>query len=60
MSLQRALVGDGVHSRRQSADRVEGGSAIHLGGPKYSEFEVETGDPIPGYTVEEGPSTIAS
>jgi hypothetical protein len=29
------------------ADRVEGGTAIHLGGPKYSEFEVERGDPIP-------------
>jgi hypothetical protein len=29
------------------AERVEGGSAIHLGGPKYSEFEVERGDPIP-------------
>lgn len=27
--------------------RVEGGTAIHLGGPKYSEFEVERGDPIP-------------
>jgi hypothetical protein len=29
------------------AERVQGGSAIHLGGPKYSEFEVERGDPIP-------------
>ncbi len=29
------------------ADRVEGGRAILLGGPKYSEFEVEPGDPIP-------------
>ena len=29
------------------ANRVEGGSAIHLGGPKYAEFEVERGDPIP-------------
>jgi hypothetical protein len=28
------------------AHRVEGGSAIHVGGPKYSEFEVDRGDPI--------------
>ena len=41
------LVGDG---RRWfvPADRVEGGRAILLGGPKYAEFEVEAGDPIPG------------
>jgi PD-(D/E)XK endonuclease len=40
------LVGDG----RQwfiPAGRVEGGTSILLGGPKYHEFEVETGDPIP-------------
>jgi PD-(D/E)XK endonuclease len=40
------LVGDG----RQwfiPAPRVKGGTAIHLGGPKYAEFEVEPGDPIP-------------
>jgi PD-(D/E)XK endonuclease len=42
------------------ADRVEGGRGMLLGGPKYSEFEVEAGDPIPGYTVKKGPSTIAS
>ena len=42
------------------AERVEGGSAIHLGGPKYSEFEVEQGDPIPGHMGGETPSTIAS
>jgi hypothetical protein len=41
------------------ADRVEGGRGI-LGGPKYAEFEVETGDPIPGCTVEETLSRIAS
>jgi PD-(D/E)XK endonuclease len=29
------------------SDRVEGGSGLRLGGPKYSEFEVERGDPIP-------------
>jgi hypothetical protein len=40
------LVGDG----RQwfiPASRVGGGRAIWLGGPKYTEFEVERGDPIP-------------
>jgi hypothetical protein len=53
------LVGDG---RRWfvPAERVEGGTALRLGGPKYAEFEVERGDPIPGCTVEETPSTIAS
>jgi hypothetical protein len=29
------------------AHRVEGGRGMLLGGPKYSEFEVEPGDPIP-------------
>jgi hypothetical protein len=33
------------------ASRVEGGTAIHLGGPKYREFEVESGDPIPAVRV---------
>lgn len=42
------------------ADRVEGGSGIHLGGPKYSEFEVDRGDPIPQDRVSSTPSTIAS
>ncbi len=40
------LVGDG----RQwfiPASRVDGGNAICLGGPKYREFEVDKGDPIP-------------
>jgi hypothetical protein len=41
------------------ADRVEGGSAIHLGGRKYAEFEVDRGDPIPGCAIAETPSTIA-
>jgi Holliday junction resolvase-like predicted endonuclease len=26
---------------------VEGGTALHLGGPKYAEFEVEPGRPLP-------------
>lgn len=42
------------------AERVDGVSGLRLGGPKYAEFEVERGDPIPGCTVEETPSTIAS
>jgi hypothetical protein len=39
---------------------VDGGTTIHLGGPKYADFEVEPGDPIPAAMVEETPSTIAS
>ena len=53
-----ALVADG----RQwfiPAERVEGVTAILLGGPKYGEFEVGRGDPIPG-GAEATPSTIAS
>jgi hypothetical protein len=42
------------------AHRVEGGRGMLLGGPKYSEFEVDPGDPIPGHMGEETPSTIAS
>jgi PD-(D/E)XK endonuclease len=53
------VVGDG---RRWfiPADRVGGRSAIHLGGRKYAEFEVDRGDPIPGCTAQGDPSTIAS
>ena len=53
------LVGDG---RRWfiPSDSVDGVSGLRLGGPKYAEFEVDRGDPIPGCVVEEGPSTIAS
>ena len=40
--------------------RVGGGTALRLGGPKYAEFEVEPGHPIPGCTVEVPASTIAS
>jgi PD-(D/E)XK nuclease superfamily protein len=53
------VVGDG----RQwfiPADRIEGVRGLLLGGPKYAEFEVEPGDPIPGAVLEETPSTIAS
>jgi hypothetical protein len=40
------LVGDG---RRWfiPADKVAGGAGVLLGGPKYAEFEVEPGRPIP-------------
>jgi hypothetical protein len=52
------VVGDG----RQwfiPADRIEGVRGLCLGGTKYARFEVERGDPIPGITVDETPSTIA-
>jgi hypothetical protein len=42
------------------AERVEGLTSLHLGGPKYREFEVAGGDPIPGCTQEETLSTIGS
>ena len=53
------LVGDG---RRWfiPAARVDGTAGLRVGGPKYAEFEVEQGDPIPCCIVEETPSTIAS
>ena len=53
------LVGDG---RRWfiPAGRVDGGTHVRLGGPKYAEFEVEPGDPIPGCDVDEAASTIAT
>jgi len=52
------LVGDG---RRWfiPSDRVGGGTGLRLGGPKYADFEVESGDPIPGCTVDVAASTIA-
>jgi PD-(D/E)XK endonuclease len=40
------------------ARRIEGATAIHLGGPKYSEFEVERGDPIPATSSAGVASTI--
>jgi PD-(D/E)XK endonuclease len=42
------------------SDRVEGGSSLRLGGPKYAEFEVDRGDPIPGALVEIAPLQSAS
>ena len=53
------LVGDG----RQwfiPADRIEGATAIHLGGPKYGEFEVESGDPIPDRAIAGPPLQSSS
>jgi hypothetical protein len=53
-----ALVGDG----RQwfiPADHIHSVRGLALGGPKYSEFEVEAGDPIPGHTADFPGSTIA-
>jgi PD-(D/E)XK endonuclease len=40
------------------ASRIEGATAIHLGGPKYSEFEVEQADPIPATSGGADASTI--
>jgi hypothetical protein len=53
------LVGDG---RRWfiPAEHVGGGSHLRLGGPKYADFEVARGDPIPGCAPEKTVSTIAS
>jgi hypothetical protein len=53
------LAGDG---RRWfiPSDRIEGVTGLRLGGPKYAQFEVERGDPIPGSTADEAASTIAS
>jgi hypothetical protein len=42
------------------APRIEGATAIHVGGPKYSEFEVARGDPIPDNLGPPDASTIAS
>jgi hypothetical protein len=52
------LVGDG----RQwfiPAEAIEAKTAITLAGPKYSEFEVGPGLPIPDLTARNGASTIA-
>ena len=53
------LAGDG---RRWfiPSERVEGGSGLRLGGPKYLEFEVERGDPIPTAQVTGTPLQSAS
>ena len=37
---------------------VDGGSSIQLGGPKYAQFEVEPGRPLPPRTADERASTI--
>jgi hypothetical protein len=52
-----AVVGDG---RRWSipSRAVEGRTGILLGGPKYAEFEVEQGRPLPSPAVDETASTI--
>jgi PD-(D/E)XK endonuclease len=52
------LVGDG---RRWfiPAAHVEGGTYLRLGGPKYAGFEVDRGEPIPGYAGDETVSRIA-
>jgi hypothetical protein len=44
------LVGDG---RRWliPATAVEGGSGVHLGGPKYAEYEIEPGEPLPAWVA---------
>jgi hypothetical protein len=53
------VVGDG---RRWCipAGSLDGGSRLSLGGPKYSEFEVEPGRPLPPRTDSEPASTIVS
>ena len=52
------LVGDG---RRWfiPAERVEGVRGLTLGGPKYGEFEVGRGEPIPEHAPDGAASTIA-
>lgn len=51
------LVGDG---RRWfiPSHALGGGTNIHLGGPKYSDYEVERGDPITGPLDPETASRI--
>ena len=53
------LVGDG---RRWCipSDALRGKTSIALGGPRYAEFEVEPGRPLPSRGAEDDPSTIAS
>jgi hypothetical protein len=54
-----AVVGDG---RRWCipSDVLIGRTSIALGGPRYADYEVEPGRPLPGRTGSETPSTIAS
>ena len=51
------VVGDGRRWCIPSA-AISGGRGIALGGPKYSEFEVEPGRPLPDPHGEEPASTI--
>jgi hypothetical protein len=48
------LVGDGWRWFMPAAS-VDGGWGLRLGGPKYAEFEVERGDPIPATRVSSPP-----
>jgi len=54
-----AVVGDG---RRWCipSNALQGKTSIALGGPRYAEFEVEPGHPLPGRPDDEDASTIAS
>jgi hypothetical protein len=54
-----AIVGDGRRWCIPSS-ALEGGTRIALGGPKYADFEVEPGHPLPARTAARTPSTIAS
>ena len=49
-----AVVGDGRRWCIPST-ALEGGTRIVLGGPKYAEFEVEPGHPLPAQTSEKSP-----
>ena len=53
------VVGDGRRWCIPSASR-RGRVGIQLGGPKYAEFEVEPGRPLPPRTADEPASTIGS
>lgn len=53
------LVGDGREWFIPAA-RVDGGTGVLLGGPKYAEFEVEPGDPIPDARVSGAPLQSSS
>jgi hypothetical protein len=54
-----AVVGDG---RRWCipSDVLVGRTSIALGGPRYADYEVERGRPLPRRTGSDTPSTIAS
>jgi PD-(D/E)XK endonuclease len=54
-----AVVADGRRWCIPSA-ALEGGTSVALGGPKYADFEVEAGRPLPERVLEKGASTIDS